>query len=285
MGNMAHGATTVVEVRNVSKRYGASGRKRSEASVTQALDRVSFAVAEGEFVAIMGPSGSGKSTLLNCLATIDTPSSGQIVIGGRTVTDLRGRQLSDFRRDDLGFIFQDANLLDTLTAYENIALALTIQHVSAREIDGRVREAARVLGIEDVLDKRPFQMSGGQRQRVAAARATVTRPHLVLADEPTGALDSRSAAALLESLESLNARGATILMVTHDAVSASYCGRVIFIKDGRLFGELRRRGADRSAFRHRIVEVVASMSDEQGEGERDAAAHAAQSEGAVPHAR
>lgn len=285
MGNMAHGATTVVEVRNVSKRYGASGRKRSEASVTQALDRVSFAVAEGEFAAIMGPSGSGKSTLLNCLATIDTPSSGQIVIGGRTVTDLRGRQLSDFRRDDLGFIFQDANLLDTLTAYENIALALTIQHVSAREIDERVREAARVLGIEDVLDKRPFQMSGGQRQRVAAARATVTRPHLVLADEPTGALDSRSAAALLESLESLNARGATILMVTHDAVSASYCGRVIFIKDGRLFGELRRRGADRSAFRRRIVEVVASMSDEQGEGERGAAAHAAQGEGAVPHVR
>lgn len=285
MGNMAHGATTVVEVRNVSKRYGASGRKRSEASVTQALDRVSFTVAEGEFVAIMGPSGSGKSTLLNCLATIDTPSSGQIVIGGRTVTDLRGRQLSDFRRDDLGFIFQDANLLDTLTAYENIALALTIQHVSAREIDGRVREAARVLGIEDVLDKRPFQMSGGQRQRVAAARATVTRPHLVLADEPTGALDSRSAAALLESLEALNARGATILMVTHDAVSASYCGRVIFIKDGRLFGELRRRGADRPAFRRRIVEVVASMSDDQGEGERGAAAHAAQGEGAVPHAR
>lgn len=285
MGNMAHGATTVVEVRNVSKRYGASGRKRSEASVTQALDRVSFTVAEGEFVAIMGPSGSGKSTLLNCLATIDAPSSGQIVIGGRTVTDLRGRQLSDFRRDDLGFIFQDANLLDTLTAYENIALALTIQHVSAREIDGRVREAARVLGIEDVLDKRPFQMSGGQRQRVAAARATVTRPHLVLADEPTGALDSRSAAALLESLEALNARGATILMVTHDAVSASYCGRVIFIKDGRLFGELRRRGADRSAFRHRIVEVVASMSDDQGEGDRGAAAHAAQGEGAVPHAR
>ena len=285
MGNATHGATTVVEVRNVSKRYGASGRKRSEASVTQALDRVSFTVAAGEFVAIMGPSGSGKSTLLNCLATIDTPSSGQIVIGGRTVTDLRGRQLSDFRRDDLGFIFQDANLLDTLTAYENIALALTIQHVSAREIDGRVREAARVLGIEDVLDKRPFQMSGGQRQRVAAARATVTRPHLVLADEPTGALDSRSAAALLESLESLNARGATILMVTHDAVSASYCGRVIFIKDGRLFGELRRRGADRPAFRRRIVEVVASMSDDQGEGERGAAAHAAQGEGAVPHAR
>lgn len=285
MGNATHGATTVVEVRNVSKRYGASGRKRSEASVTQALDRVSFAVAEGEFAAIMGPSGSGKSTLLNCLATIDTPSSGQIVIGGRTVTDLRGRQLSDFRRDDLGFVFQDANLLDTLTAYENIALALTIQHVSAREIDVRVREAARVLGIEDVLDKRPFQMSGGQRQRVAAARATVTRPHLVLADEPTGALDSRSAAALLESLEALNARGATILMVTHDAVSASYCGRVIFIKDGRLFGELRRRGADRPAFRRRIVEVVASMSDDQGEGERGAAAHAAQGEGAVPHAR
>ena len=274
MRHATQGAATVVEVRNVSKRYGARGGRRADASITQALDRVSFAVAEGEFVGIMGPSGSGKSTLLNCLATIDAPTSGQIVVGGRTVTDLRGRALSDFRRDDLGFVFQDANLLDTLTAYENIALALTIQRVPAREVDARVVEAARTLGIEEVLEKHPFQMSGGQRQRVAAARATVTRPRLVLADEPTGALDSKSAAALLESFARLNARGATILMVTHDAVSASYCGRIILIKDGRLYGELRRQGADRSAFHHRIVEVVADMGDAEGAEGEEVAAHA-----------
>ncbi|WP_080797074.1 ABC transporter ATP-binding protein [Arabiibacter massiliensis] len=255
----ARPAQTVVEVRGISKRYGGDARKRSEASVTQALDRVSLTVASGEFVGIMGPSGSGKSTLLNCLATIDAPTSGQIVIGGRTVTNLHGKELARFRRDDLGFIFQDANLLDTLTAYENIALALTIQKTPPGEIDARVREAARQLGIEEVLEKHPFQMSGGQRQRVAAARATVTRPHLVLADEPTGALDSKSAAALLESLEGLNARGATILMVTHDAVSASYCGRIVFIKDGRLYGELRRQGTDRSTFYRRIVDIVTGM--------------------------
>ena len=170
------GASTVVEVRALSKRYGAEGRKH-DGSVTQALDRVSFAVACGEFTGIMGPSGSGKSTLLNCLATIDKPSSGTIVVGGRDVTALAGKELAKFRREDLGFIFQDSNLLDTLTAYENIALALTIQKAPVREIDPRVREAARTLGIEDVLQKYPYQMSGGQKQRVAAARATVTRPN------------------------------------------------------------------------------------------------------------
>ena len=260
---------TVVEVRNVSKRYGVQGGKRSDASVTQALDGVSFAVGSGEFVGIMGPSGSGKSTLLNCLATIDAPTSGQIVVGGRDVTALRGRGLSAFRRDELGFVFQDANLLDTLTAYENIALALTIQKVPARDIDARVRAAAAQLGIADVLGKHPYQMSGGQKQRVAAVRATVTSPSLVLADEPTGALDSKSAVQLLESLAYLNELGSTILMVTHDATSASYCGRIVFIKDGRLYGELRRQGAARSVFYHKIADVVADMG---GEGEE--AAHA-----------
>ena len=226
------GASTVVEVRALSKRYGAEGRKH-DGSVTQALDRVSFAVACGEFTGIMGPSGSGKSTLLNCLATIDKPSSGTIVVGGRDVTALAGKELAKFRREDLGFIFQDSNLLDTLTAYENIALALTIQ-------------------------KAP----------VAAARATVTRPHLVLADEPTGALDSKSARQLLESLAHLNERGSTILMVTHDSFSASYCNRIVFIKDGGLYGELRRNGTERSAFYRRIVDVVSSMG---GAGEDDAA--------------
>ena len=259
---------TVVEVRNVGKRYGGDGRKRSEASVTQALDHVSFAVAAGEFTGIMGPSGSGKSTLLNCLATIDAPTSGSIHIGGRDVGSLAGKELARFRREELGFIFQDSNLLDTLTAYENIALALTIQKIPAREIDARVQEAARTLGISDVLQKHPYQLSGGQKQRVAAARATVGRPRLVLADEPTGALDSKSARQLLESLAYLNSRGSTILMVTHDSFSASYCNRIVFIKDGGLYGELRRNGTERSAFYRRIVDVVSSMG---GAGEDDAA--------------
>ena len=250
---------TVVEVRNVGKRYGIEGRKR-DGSVTQALDHVSFAVAAGEFTGIMGPSGSGKSTLLNCLATIDAPTSGSIHIGGRDVGSLAGKELARFRREELGFIFQDSNLLDTLTAYENIALALTIRKTPAREIDARVQEAASTLGI--------YQMSGGQKQRVAAARATVGRPRLVLADEPTGALDSKSAKQLLESLAYLNSRGSTILMVTHDSFSASYCNRIVFIKDGGLYGELRRNGTERSAFYRRIVDVVSSMG---GAGEDDAA--------------
>ena len=258
---------TVVEVRNVGKRYGIEGRKR-DGSVTQALDHVSFAVAAGEFTGIMGPSGSGKSTLLNCLATIDAPTSGSIHIGGRDVGSLAGKELARFRREELGFIFQDSNLLDTLTAYENIALALTIQKIPAREIDARVQEAARTLGISDVLQKHPYQLSGGQKQRVAAARATVGRPRLVLADEPTGALDSKSARQLLESLAYLNSRGSTILMVTHDSFSASYCNRIVFIKDGGLYGELRRNGTERSAFYRRIVDVVSSMG---GAGEDDAA--------------
>lgn len=270
--------STVVEVRALGKRYGVGGRKH-DASVTQALDRVSFTVARGEFTGIMGPSGSGKSTLLNCLATIDAPSSGQIVVGGRDVGQLAGKELAKFRREELGFIFQDSNLLDTLTAYENIALALTIQKTPAREIDPRVQEAARTLGISDVLSKYPYQMSGGQKQRVAAARATVTRPRLVLADEPTGALDSKSARQLLESLERLNRAGSTILMVTHDSFSASYCNRIVFIKDGALYGELRRSGVDRGTFYRKIVDIVSSMGgagDEaqeaavEGEGARHA---------------
>lgn len=259
--------STVVEVRNVSKRYGGQGGKRSDANITQALDRVSFAVAQGEFVGIMGPSGSGKSTLLNCLATIDAPTSGQIVVGGRDTGALHGGNLARFRRDDLGFVFQDSNLLDTLTAYENVALALTIQKIPARDIDARVRQAARTLGIEDVLEKYPYQLSGGQKQRVAAARATVTNPSLVLADEPTGALDSKSARQLLESLSHLNELGSTILMVTHDSFSASYCSRIIFIKDGSLYGELRRQGSARGTFYRKIVEIVTGMGgrDEGGE--------------------
>ena len=250
------GASTVVEVRALSKRYGAEGRKH-DGSVTQALDRVSFAVACGEFTGIMGPSGSGKSTLLNCLATIDKPSSGTIVVGGRDVTALAGKELAKFRREDLGFIFQDSNLLDTLTAYENIALALTVKGESTASIKPRVQAIARTLGVDEVLGKYPYQMSGGQKQRIAAARAMVADPKLVLADEPTGALDSRSATVMLETLSMMNADlHATIMMVTHDSFAASFASRILFIKDGAVFNEIRRGATSRGDFFNRIMEVV-----------------------------
>jgi len=230
------------------------------AAVTRALDGVSLSLEEGEFTAIMGPSGSGKTTLLNCVATIDRPTSGSILIDGRELTRLKGKELSKFRRERLGFIFQDCNLLDTLTAFENIALALTILRTPAGEIAGRVREAAVLLGIADCLGKYPYQMSGGQKQRCAAARAMVTRPALVLADEPTGALDSKSAQTLLERLTALNREaGATILMVTHDALSASCCRRVVFLRDGRIYMELRRGERDRRDFYQEIVRASAGL--------------------------
>ena len=261
-GHPVNAGSPILSVRSIEKVFG------SRDSVTHALAGVSFDVAAGEFVGIMGPSGSGKTTLLNCVSTIDTVTSGHIIVGGRDITGMSKRQLAKFRRDDLGFIFQDSNLLDTLTGFENISLALTIKGEPTRAIPGKVNAMAARLGVDGVLQKYPYQMSGGQKQRVAAARATVTRPHLVLADEPTGALDSKSARQLLESLAHLNERGSTILMVTHDSFSASYCNRIVFIKDGGLYGELRRNGTERSAFYRRIVDVVSSMG---GAGEDDAA--------------
>ena len=250
----------LLSVRDVRKVYG------SREAVTRALDDVSFDICEGEFVGVMGPSGSGKSTLLNCISTIDTVTSGNIVLNGLDITQLRSRQLSKFRRDDLGFIFQDANLLDTLTGFENIALALTIKGEKADAVRAKVDGTANMLGVTDVLQKYPRQMSGGQRQRVAAARAIVANPKLVLADEPTGALDSRNAAVLLETLEVLNAKlHATIMMVTHDAVAASYADRILFIKDGKLFNELRRGDDARTDFYQHILEVQAFLSGKQGD--------------------
>ena len=244
----------LLSVRDVRKVYG------SREAVTRALDDVSFDICEGEFVGVMGPSGSGKSTLLNCISTIDTVTSGNIILNGLDITQLRSRQLSKFRRDDLGFIFQDANLL------ENIALALTIKGEKADAVRAKVDSTANMLGVTDVLQKYPRQMSGGQRQRVAAARAIVADPKLVLADEPTGALDSRNAAVLLETLEILNAKlHATIMMVTHDAVAASYADRILFIKDGKLFNELRRGDDARTDFYQRILEVQAFLSGKQGD--------------------
>ena len=209
---------------------------------------------------IMGASGSGKTTLLNCISTIDRVTAGHIFIGGQDITSLRAKSLSRFRREQLGFIFQDFNLLDTLTAFENIALALTIIGTPVRKIDKLVHQVAYDLNITEILGKYPYQLSGGQKQRVASARAIVTGPSLILADEPTGALDSRAARMLLESMERLNQeKKATILMVTHDAFTASYCGRILFIKDGKLFNELVRGGDSRKAFFDKIIEVVSLL--------------------------
>lgn len=242
---------TILKIEQIEKYYG------NRSSLTKALDTISFEVEKGEFIAIMGASGSGKTTLLNCISTLDKVSSGKIYMEGEDITRLKGNQLNWFRREKLGFIFQEFNLLDTLTAFENIALALSIQNVPAAEITKRVHAMAEKLDIESVLSKYPYEMSGGQKQRVACARAMVTDPGLVLADEPTGALDSRSARMLLESFQTLNREmQATILMVTHDAFTASYAGRVIFIKDGKLFHELRKGNASRREFFDQIMDVV-----------------------------
>ena len=244
----------ILSVSELKKVYGKGG------AVTHALDGVSLSLEAGEFVGVMGPSGSGKTTLLNCVSTIDQPTSGSIVIDGKELTRLRGKELARFRRERLGFIFQDCNLLDTLTAYENIALSLSIIRAPAQRIDKRVREMADLLGIADCLNKYPYQMSGGQQQRCAAARAMVTRPALVLADEPTGALDSKSSQLLLDRLDELNRElGATILMVTHDAFTASCCRRVVFLRDGRLFLELHRGNDSRKVFFQKIIRVVTEM--------------------------
>ena len=248
-------ANSVLSVQHLEKTYGNRGKK-GRGATTRALADVSFDVNEGEFVAIMGASGSGKSTLLNCVSTIDSATSGHVFVRGVDVTSMRAGELARFRREQLGFIFQDSNLLDTLTARENIALPLTISRVSAGETLARVEEMARRLNIADVLDKYPYQLSGGQQQRVAAARALVTKPAVIMEVEATGAVD-------FESLQQLNEeRGATILMVTHDSFAASYTGRVLFIRDGKIFTELRRGSSPRREFFDRIMEVVAMMGGE-----------------------
>lgn len=241
----------ILRIENIEKYYGKSS------SLTKAIDDLSFEVEKGEFVAIMGSSGSGKTTLLNVIGAIDRVTSGHIYVGDKDITSLKGNDLNRFRREDLGFIFQDFNLLDTLTAYENIALALSIQNVSVSRIDELVKKVAKELDITKILSKYPYEMSGGQRQRVASARAIITDPKLVLADEPTGALDSKSAKMLLERFNHLNEElETTILMVTHDVFTASYATRVIFIKDGKLYHELRRGDSSRKEFFDSIIEVV-----------------------------
>jgi len=250
----------ILSVEKIEKYYGNKG------NITKAIDNINFKVDKGEFVGIMGPSGSGKTTLLNCISTIDTVTTGHIIINGKDITKLKAKNIEEFRRDELGFIFQDFNLLDTLTAYENIALALTIQKRKSTEIDKFIKKIAEKLDITEVLKKYPFQMSGGQKQRVASARALVTEPSLILADEPTGALDSKSSRLLLDSFEKLNKEfQATILMVTHDAFTASYAHRILFIKDGRIFNELIRGRDTRKEFFNKIIEVVTLLGGDIGD--------------------
>ena len=241
----------VLKLEHIQKYYGSGG------NLTKAIRDISFSVAPGEFLGIMGASGSGKTTLLNCISTMDTVSAGHIYLEGTDVTELPPEALARFRRENLGFVFQDFNLLDTLTIAENIALALAIRGTPAAQVEPRVADVARRLNIGDILDKYPYQVSGGQRQRCACARAIVNRPKLLLADEPTGALDSHSAQMLLATIQSIHEQlGATILLVTHDAFTASYAERILFLQDGAIFTELRRGGGSRRDFFDQILQVL-----------------------------
>ncbi len=250
----------ILECSHVQKYFG------SRKSITKALNGIDLRVHQGEFVSIMGPSGSGKTTLLNCISTIDKPTAGSISVNNTPLNALKGQKLARFRHDELGFIFQDANLIESLTAYENIALPLTIAKFRTSDIKGRVTQIALRLNISDVLHKFPQQMSGGQRQRVAAARAIIMRPALILADEPTGALDSKNSRNLLEAFVQLNqAEAATIIMVTHDSVAASYSSRVVFIKDGLIFSQMERGAQSRKEFFASIMDVVSYLGGEDAD--------------------
>ncbi|SFU40424.1 putative ABC transport system ATP-binding protein [Clostridium sp. DSM 8431] len=244
----------ILNVQQITKYYG------NKYNQTKAIDDLSFKVKEGEFVGIMGPSGSGKTTLLNCISTIDSVTNGSIKIKDKDITKLKAKEIDKFRQNELGFVFQDFNLLDTLTAYENIALALTIKGENKSEIDKKIKDISQYLDISQILQKYPYQMSGGQKQRVASARAIITNPSLVLADEPTGALDSKAARLLLERFEDLNKKlNTTILMVTHDSFTASYAHRILFIKDGKIFKELLRNNDSRKEFFNKIINVVSTL--------------------------
>lgn len=242
----------VLKLESIKKYYG-----KSNNVITKAVNGISFTVEEGEFVAIMGASGSGKTTLLNCISTIDDVTSGNIYIADKDITKLNEEALANFRREELGFVFQDFNLLDTLTIEENIALTLVVNHTSPALIDKEVADIAIKLGIKDILAKFPYEVSGGQKQRCACARALINHPRLVLADEPTGALDSKSSRMLLETMAEMNQTlQATILMVTHDSFSASFCKRVLFLKDGKIFNEIIKGDKTRKEFFNEILDIL-----------------------------
>ena len=248
----------ILKLDHIQKYYG------NEGNITKAIQDISFSVEAGEFLGIMGASGSGKTTLLNCISTIDTVSAGHIYLEGTDITEIKPKSLARFRRENLGFVFQDFNLLDTLTISENIALALAINKTPAKEVEPCIMDIAGKLNIRDILNKYPYQVSGGQKQRCACARALANHPTLLLADEPTGALDSLSAQTLLETFTDMNQNmGATILMVTHDAFSASYCSRILFLKDGKIFHELVRGEKERRAFLNEILDVMTLTGGER----------------------
>ena len=239
----------ILKIENLKKYYGTKN------NITKAIDNISFTVNEGEFVAIMGASGSGKTTLLNCISTIDTVTAGKIIINNKDITEIKDRDIASFRRNNLGFVFQDFNLLDTLTIAENISLSLIINKKNENKIDEMVNDIAKRLDIEGILDKFPYEVSGGQKQRCACARALINNPKLILADEPTGALDSKSSRMLLETMDEINKNlNATILMVTHDAFSASFCQRILFLKDGNIFTEILKGSKTRKEFFNEILD-------------------------------
>lgn len=247
----------ILNLEQVKKYYGNSG------NITKAVDGISMYVDKGEFVAIMGTSGSGKTTLLNCISTIDTVTSGHIIINNQDITEIKDKDFADFRRDNLGFIFQDFNLLDTLTIEENISLALIINKKNPDTINKRVTDIANKLGISDILTKFPYEVSGGQKQRCACARALINEPRLILADEPTGALDSKSSRQLLDAMTNINQKlQSTILMVTHDPFTASYCGRVLFLKDGKLFNEILKGEKTKKEFFNEILYILTLLGGE-----------------------
>ncbi len=241
----------ILKLEHIQKYYGNGG------NITKAINDISFSVEPGEFLGIMGASGSGKTTLLNCISTIDTVSAGHIYLEGADITEIKPKSLARFRRENLGFVFQDFNLLDTLTISENIALALSINKTPAKDVEPRILDIAGKLNIRDILDKYPYQVSGGEKQRCACARAIVNNPKLLLADEPTGALDSHSSQILLSTIQSIHEElGATILMVTHDPFTASYANRILFLQDGEILTELRKGRDSRRAFFDKILHVL-----------------------------
>ena len=244
----------ILKLDNVKKYYGV------HTNITKAVDGISFHIDEGEFVAIMGASGSGKTTLLNCISTIDSCTAGHIYVGDKDITKIKEDDMADFRRENLGFIFQDFNLLDTLSIEENISLSLIINNEDPNKVDHKVKDIATKLGIADVLKKFPYEVSGGQRQRCACARALINHPKLILADEPTGALDSKSSKMLLETMADMNKKlNATILMVTHDSFSASFCGRVLFLKDGKIFNKIEKGERTQKEFYNNILDILSLL--------------------------
>lgn len=250
----------ILHLEQVKKYYGGTA-----SNITRAVDGISMYVDKGEFVAIMGASGSGKTTLLNCIATIDTVTSGHIFVNNQDITMMKEKDFADFRRENLGFIFQDFNLLDTLTIEENISLSLIINKKKPEIIKEKVQNIAQKLGITDTLPKFPYEVSGGQKQRCACARALINQPKLILADEPTGALDSKSSRLLLETMASINQQlQATILMVTHDPFSASFCNRVLFLKDGKIFNEILKGERSRKVFFDEILDILTLLGGEVG---------------------